>query len=102
MVEKMVEKMGFLVEKEEEEGGEVVVVVGMEEEMEERMVEALVMKEVERSGRQGRAWLVFFGAVVGLCLLEKEEGKKIMKEREEKVGVYIYKGSYIYYKFAIE
>ena len=38
MVEKMVEKMGFLVEKEEEEGGEVVVVVvGMEEEMEERI-----------------------------------------------------------------
>ena len=52
-VVEMVEKMGFLVEKEEEEGGEVVV-VGMEEEMEERMVEELVEKWVVMAGQEGR------------------------------------------------
>ena len=76
MVENMVEKMGFLVEKEEEEGGEIVVVVGMEEEMEERMVEELVVKEVEGvAGQERLRWLVF-GAAVGGLLLEKKEGRK--------------------------
>ena len=69
MVEKMVEKMGFLVEKVEEEGGEViVVVVRMEEEIGENMVEELVAEVVCVGG--------IFGAAVGGLLLEKKEGRK--------------------------
>ena len=79
---------------EEEDDGEdgvvVVVVVGMKEEMMERVVvEKLVVEEMERSGRQGRMRLVFFGAAVGLCWLEEEERKKRMKEREGKRCIYI-------------
>ena len=81
MVEKVVVKMGYLVEKEEEEEGGgggvvVVVVVGMEE-MEEKKVEELV---VEMEGRvvgigrpkEGARWLF------GCCRLQetKKEKKK--------------------------
>ena len=82
MVEKMVEKMGFLVEKEEEEGGEVVVivVVGIEEEMEERMVEELVVKEVEGwpAKREAR-WLRLLG-----CCWPVLAGKGRRKENNER------------------
>ena len=59
MVEKEVEKMGYLVEREEEEGGEdgvvVVVVVGMEKEMEEKKVVVLVVEKGGDGGwRSGR------------------------------------------------
>ena len=82
----------FLGGKEEGEGGvEVVLLLEMEEEMEGRMVEVLVVKEVERWPAKREARWLRLMAVVGLCLLEKEEGKKIMKEREDG-SVYIYKG----------
>ena len=55
MVEKLMEEVGFLVEKvKEEDGGDgVVVVVRMEEDMEEELVEELVEKWVEMEGKKG-------------------------------------------------
>ena len=53
MVEKLMEEVGFLVEKEEEEdGGGGGVVVRMEEDMEEELVE-LVEEWVEMEGKEG-------------------------------------------------
>ena len=52
MVEEVGEEDGFLGGKEEVESGEVVVVVGMEEEMEEKVVEELVEMEGGRVAGQ--------------------------------------------------
>ena len=71
-------------------GGVMVVVVGMEEEMEGRKVEKLVVMVVELEG----GWPANGGSMAAFCchcsLLaagNKEEERKIMKERG--VGVYI-------------
>ena len=58
IVVKLMEKMGYLVEREEEEGGVfgvvVVVVVKMEKEMKERKVEKLVVEEREKVAGHGK------------------------------------------------
>ena len=94
MVEKVVEKMGYFGGKKEEEEGVVVdvmvvVVVGMEEEMEGRMVEELVVEmegRVAGQGRQGGCLCCCSWPVVGWKWRRK---KGNMKERE-KGGGYIY------------
>ena len=71
----------------------VVVVVGMEEEMEERMVEELVVAEmvVGMKGGWPKEGMAHCN-ILGCCWLAgNEEGKEKMKERERKVDVYISK-----------
>ena len=83
MVENVVVEMGYLVEKEEEEEGGgggivVVVVVGMEEEMEEKVMEKLVVEEMEKGGEDGRPKEGTM-TVLGCCfrgLLAGNEGRK--------------------------
>jgi len=81
MVVKLAEKMGYFGgEKEEEEGGVVgvvvVVVVGMEEEMEEKVVEGLVEMEGGRVAGQGKHHGCFFWVLSFSLAVGDEEGKK--------------------------
>ena len=71
----MVEKMGYFGgQKEEEEGGVVVVVVGMEEEMEGKVVEELVVEKREKVAGHGKARGCF--CCCGSLAVGDEEGKK--------------------------
>ena len=65
-------------------GVKVVVVVGMEEDMEEKLVEELVVEKREGwPAKEGST------AVVRSLLAVGEERRKKMKERRRKWGVYI-------------
>ena len=82
-------------EEEEEDGGDgvvMVVVVGMEEEMEEKEVEELVVEKVEmvggEDGRDGRPWEGVMAVFCSLLAAVGEERKEIMKERRSG-GLYI-------------
>ena len=77
MVEKMMEKMGFLVKKGEEEGGEVVVVVGMEESI---MTEELVVRRWRGwPAKRVARWLHLLG-----CCWPVLAGKGRRKENNER------------------
>ena len=71
-------------------GVKAVVVVGMEEEMEEKVVEKLVVEEMEKGGRPKEGTVALWAAAVLCCWLEMEkEERKKMKERE-KWKIYIW------------
>ena len=69
-----------------------VVVVGMEEEMEEKEVEELVVEKVEmvggEDGRDGRPW-EHHAVLVGLLLAGRERWKEINERERRSGGLYI-------------